>query len=151
MRLPLFITAFFAIIFLAACVNMSAIDAERRLNHEAKSSDSPYRWRAYNVDGGTALEKYRIVPPSPSPVPADLKPTTANTELRTDVLNKIAVLQQGWGNNNAPNLLGVKLESVSQNSTKESWFIKQDDEAIRYEVTMTPNPKGGTDLEIQGP
>jgi hypothetical protein len=121
----------------------------RKKKNEA--AGSPYRLRAYRVPGGTAVEKYRVIPPSPIAVPTDLQPTTANAELRTDVLNKIAALQQDWGNSNAPDLLGVKPEGVVQNSIKESWFIKWDDNAIRYEVTMTPSPQGGTDFKLVGP
>jgi hypothetical protein len=144
-------TLFTTALFLFGCANPTVTNAARKLNHEAEASGSPYRYRTYNMDGGTVLEKYRITPPSPTPVPANLQPTTANPELRTDVLNRIAAFQQGWGNTNAPILLGVKSEGIFQNSIKESWFIKQDDGAIEYKVTMKPSPQGGTDFELNGP
>jgi hypothetical protein len=107
--------------------------------------------RAYRVPGGTVVEKYRAIPPSPIPVPIGLQPPTANAELQTDILNKIATLQQDWGNSNAPVLLGRKSDGIFQKSKKESWFIKQDSGAIQYEVTMTPSPQGGTDFKLVGP
>jgi hypothetical protein len=142
---------FIVALFLSSCVDPGVANGVRRENKKNEAAGSPYRLRAYRVPGGTAVEKYRAIPPPPIPVPTDLQPTTANVELRTDVLNKIAGLQQDWGNSNAPILLGVKSEGVAQNSIKESWFIKQNDQAIRYEVTMTPSPQGGTDFKLEGP
>jgi hypothetical protein len=139
----------------SGCVFNSADVAVRRLNHEAVASGSPYRWRYHSVPvsgaefgRGFVFEKYRIIPPSPSPIPADLHPTTANTELRTDILAKIDFMQRDWGCKVAPTLLGVQPLGFSDGSFREAWFIKQGDGAIRYEVTITPSPQGGTDFKI---
>jgi hypothetical protein len=96
-------------------------------------------------------EKYRAIPPTPSPIPAGLQPTTANAVLQKDILALIVAIQQGWGSSVAPSLLGVKPLGVSGGSVRESWFIKQGDGAVRYEVTMTPNSQGGTDFKGEGP
>ena len=100
---------------------------------------------------GWVLEKYRVTPPSPSPIPADLRPSTANAELRKDILAQIDVMQRDWGCNVAPTLLGVQPLKLSDGSIREAWFIKQSDSTIRYEVTMTPSAQGGTDFKIEGP
>ena len=148
--LSLLITVFAVTLFSCGCVFNSADVAVRRLNHQAKASGSPYRWRDHSVPGGWTIEKYRIIPPPSSPIPADLQPTSANIELQKDILAKIDVIQQGWGSSVAPSLLGVKLLGVSDGSIRESWFIKQGDGAVRYQITMTPSPQGGTDFKIEG-
>jgi hypothetical protein len=150
-NLILLIPFFIVGVFLSGCIDPGVANGVRSENKKLEAAGSPYRMRAYRVPNGTVVEKYRAIPPSTISAPTNLQPTTANAELRTDVLNKIAVLQQDWGNSNAPDLLGVKPEGVFQNSIKESWFIKWNDEAIRYEVTMTPGPQGGTDFKLVGP
>lgn len=133
------------------CANPTAVNAVRQLNREAERTGSPYRYRAYRVSGGSAVEKYRVIPPTPSPIPADLHPTRANAELQRAIVAKIAVIQQGWGGTVGPSLLGVKPLAASAGSIKESWFVKQGDGAIRYEVTMTPSAQSGTDFSVAGP
>jgi hypothetical protein len=151
MRLPLALIAIIAgSVFTSGCVFNSADVAVRRLNHKAKASGSPYRWRDQSVPGGWVVEKYRIIPPVPSRIPTDLQPTTANAELRKDILAKIDVIQQGWGSNVVSSLLGVQPLGMSNGSVREAWFIKQGDGAIRFEVTTTPSSQGGTDFKIEG-
>jgi hypothetical protein len=152
MRLALALTPVLAAtLFSSGCVTSVADSAARRLNRQAEASDSPYRYRAYSVPGGSAVEKYRVVPPTPSPTPADLQPTTANAELQKDILAKIDVMRQGWGSHVTPSLLGVQPLGVSGDSIREAWFIKQGDGAIRYEVTMTSSSQGGTDFKVEEP
>jgi len=141
-----------AILTLTSCKNPTAVNAVRQLNRDAERSGSPYRFRSDRVPGGTAVTRYRIIPPKPGPAPANLKATTADAELQRDILAKVLIIQQGWGDTASPSLLGVEpLASADGRSTKESWFVKQGDGAVRYEVTMTPSPGGGTDFSVTGP
>jgi hypothetical protein len=157
MRLRIALIAILAASLLSGCISSgsfvpsSLYFAARRLNHEAEASGSAYRYRAVSEPGGYALIKYRTVPPSPSPIPANLQPTTANAELRKDILAKIDAMQRAWDSDVTPTLLGVQPLGLSGGSFKEAWFIKQGDGAIRYVVTLTQSPKGGTDFEIEWP
>jgi len=152
MRLQLSLVAILASsLFASGCVFSTADVAVRRLNHQAEASGSPYRYRDQYIYGGWVVEKYRIIPPVPSPTPTDLKPTSASSQVQKDVLTNIASLQKDWGCDVAPLLLGVEPLGVTNNSTMESWFVKQGSGAIQYKVTMTPSADGGTDLIIEGP
>jgi hypothetical protein len=139
------------ILAFTGCMNPTVTNSVRRLNRDAERSGSPYRYRAYRVAGGTTVEKYRVIPPSPIPIPTDLRPTSANTELQRDIVAKIAIIQQGWSSTGGPSLLGVKPLAASGGSIKELWFVKEGEGAIRYEVTMTPSAQGGTDFSVRGP
>jgi hypothetical protein len=152
MRLPLVLIAILtASPFLSGCVGNSADIAVRRLNHEAEASGSPYRWRNQRIPGGWTTEKYRVVPPAPGPIPADLQPTAADVKLQKDILAMIDGIQRDWGSSVAPSLLGVKPLSASDGSVRELWFIKLGDGAARYEITMIQDPQGGTHFEGNGP
>lgn len=140
-----------AALFSSGCAITPADSAVRRLNHQARASGSPYRYRAHNALNGSVVEKYRAIAPVPGPIPADLRPTVADLKLQTDILTTIAVVQQGWGCQVAPSLIGVKATGVSNGAFQELWFVTQDSGALRYRVTMTPRPKGGTGLKITGP
>jgi hypothetical protein len=147
----LFIFAAAVIAMFSGCMNPTVTNAVRQLNRDAARTDSPYRYRAYRVPGGAAVEKYRAVAPTPSPIPADLQPTTANAELQKDVLAKIALIEQGWSGTVTPSLAGVQRLPASDGSTKETWLVRQGYGAIRYEVVMTPSAQGGTDFSVKGP
>jgi hypothetical protein len=150
-RLRLSFVLILAALLASGCVFSPADVAVRRLNHQAEASGSPYRYRDQYAYGGWVVEKYRIIPPVAGPIPKDLKPTSANSQVQKDVLTNIASLQKEWGCDVAPLLLGVKPLGETNNSTMESWFDKQGSGAIQYEVSMTPSAEGGTDLQIEGP
>ena len=134
------------------CKNPTATNAIRQLNRDAERSGSPYRFRADRVAGQTVVSKYRMIPPKPSPAPASLQATAANAELQRDILAKIRYIQQGWGDIAWPTLLGVEEVAIEAGRpTKESWFVKMGDSAVRYDITMTPSPRGGTDFSVTGP
>jgi hypothetical protein len=109
---------FFSAIVLAGfsgCTNPTAVNATRQLNREAERTGSPYRYRAYRVPGGgTAVEKYRIVAPTPGPIPDDLQPTSADAELQKDALAKIALIEQQWGSTATPALAGIQRVTTSR-------------------------------------
>ena len=114
----------------------------RSVNRDAEKAGSPYRYRVHNVPGGSWLEKYRAVPPDSVSAPAGLQSTTADSTLQKDILTKIGLAQQGWGDSTSPVLLGVQPLGTSGGSIKEAWFVKQNESAIRYEITLTPGREG---------
>ena len=136
----------------SGCTNPTTTNAVSQLNRDAARTGSPFRYRTERVPGGTTVEKYRIVAPTPGPVPADLQPTSANAELQKDILGRIASMAaEDWGGTTAPSLAGVQQLPPSGGSIRETWFVKQGDGAIRYKVTMTPSAQGGTDFSVAGP
>lgn len=140
------------VVALASCSNPTTGNAARQMNREAERAGSPHRYRAQSAPGGSStVQKYRVTPPVPVPVPADLAATRANAQLQKDVLAKIADIQHGWAGKAAPVLLGVKAVEASAASIQEIWFVKQGNGAARYTVTMTPGVQGGTAFTVTGP
>ena len=140
-----------AALLACGCRSSVAHRTAAKLNREAEASGSSYRFRAHRAGKVSALEKYRAVPPIPHPAPTDLQPTSADTELRRDVLEKIRFIQQGWGRIETPVLLGVKPVSTSGDAIRETWFVKHDGGAARYDVTLLPSEGGGTHFSVTGP
>jgi hypothetical protein len=136
----------------SGCTDPTATNAVRQLNRDAERTGSPDRYRANRVPGGgTAMERYRIVAPTPCSIPDDLQPTSANADLQKDIRAKIALIEQGWDSTATPVLLGVQRIASSDGSIKETWFVRQGKGAVRYDVTLTPSTMGGTDFSVTGP
>src|SRR5687767_3567501 len=53
------------VLTLTSCKNPTAVNAVRQMNRDAERTGSPYRFRAHRVPGGTAVTRYRIIPPKP--------------------------------------------------------------------------------------
>ena len=145
------IIVFVAALLASGCRSSTAQKTAAKLNREAEASGSVYRFRAHRAGKVSALEKYRAVPPVPRPPPADLQPTSADAELERDVLEKIRFIQQGWGRIETPVLLGVRPVNTSGGAIRETWFVKHDDGAARYDVTLSPSEGGGTHFAVTGP
>src|SRR5687768_6979451 len=151
MRYGRFTTVLIFALVASGCRSSTAQKTAAKLNREAEASGSPYRFRAHRAGKVSALEKYRAVPPIPRPPPADLESTSADAELQRDVLGKIRFIQQGWGRIEPPVLLGVKPVSTSEGVIRETWFVKHDDGAARYDVTLSSSEGGGTHFSVTGP
>jgi hypothetical protein len=150
-RYARFIAVLAVALLASGCRSSMAQKTAAKLNREAEASGSPYRFRAHRAGKVSALEKYRAVPPIPRPPPADLESTSADAELQRDVLGKIRFIQQGWGRIEPPVLLGVKPVSTSEGVIRETWFVKHDDGAARYDVTLSSSEGGGTHYSVTGP
>ena len=95
---------------------------------------------------------YRVLPaPTPDSIPVDLQPTAAETQLQERILGRIEMIQRGWGNSNAPSLIGVHSLGESGGPIKELWFVRQGEGAVRYEVTAFSSPQGGIGIKVVGP
>ena len=95
---------------------------------------------------------YRILPaPTPDSIPVDLQPTATETWLQKRILQRIEMIQRGWGNSIAPSLIGVHSLGVSGGPIKELWFVRQGEGAIRYEVTTFSSLQGHIDFKVVGP
>lgn len=158
-----FIAVLVAGLFAFGCASHGPSPAEMKatqLNQQAIAAKSPYRYRAdRNAFSGSGVERYRITPPPVGPVPGGLQPTTAEDDLQKKILSKIQELQQEWGGEETPVLLGVQLLDQADGIVREAWFIKSNDGAIRYEVKITPSSLGnmmdfkspGPGFSVQGP
>ena len=99
-----------------------------------------------------AETSYRVTPPPmPGSIPADLLPTAPETWLQKRILERIEMIQRGWGSSIAPSLIGVHSLGVSGGPIKELWFVRQGEGAVRYEVTALSNSQGGIDFKVVGP
>lgn len=99
-----------------------------------------------------AESTYHVIPtPMPGSIPADLQPTATETRLQKRILERIEMIQRGWGNSSAPSLIGVHSLGVSGGPIKELWFVRQGEGAVRYEVTAFSSLQGGIDFKVVGP
>lgn len=94
---------------------------------------------------------YRVTPPTPIAVPEDLQLSIANQQLQDDILKKIKLLQNNWGEKTTPVLLGVTARGAVDSAIKEIWMIKQGNGGIRYTITLLQAPQGGIDFKVDGP
>src|ERR1041385_8141084 len=134
-------------LFAKGCGNPTAENAARTLNERAEASGSSYRYRV----NGNAVERYDVNSFGGPLRATDWEHTSADAALQKDVLKLIGLIEKGRGGESSPRLLGVRKMPGSGNSVKELWFVEPAGGAARYEVTLNPSARGGTDFQVHGP
>ncbi|MCH9022638.1 MAG: hypothetical protein IID32_07715 [Planctomycetes bacterium] len=133
----------------SACGNPTVNNALVRLNRDAKKNHSPYRYRAEQVNGGHAVQKYLLE--EFNQLESGHDQTVADTILKSDILAAIKKIETQEGNFSTPQLNSVHLHSVVGNSFIEIWFIRMENIDRKYHIILTSSPQGGTDYSVKGP
>ena len=129
------------VLFSSLCSAESA--AEKTLREmTTEKPGSPYRWVSEHAEGGTVMERVLLGKPGP---------TVADSTVKADILRNIGAYEQKAGGSATPEVIEVRLLPKVKNDYNEVWVVSRGGEKMAYTVTLTPSPKGGVDLRVQGP
>ena len=138
--IPIFIIGF--LLLTGGCGNPTVENAKRMLNSKAKAENSPYRFRSWNLEGGSAtMQKYVL--PEILAVPMRQDISVAQGVLRQDLLRGLKATET--------NLVGISQYKQKKNLHIEIWFIKRYNDIERFYIRMRSTLDGGTDYLIDGP
>jgi hypothetical protein len=134
-------TIWLLVLFSNLCLAESAVDKTLR-EMTTEKPGSPYHWVSEHAEGGTVLERVLIGKPGP---------TVADHTTKTDILKNIGAYEEKAGGSAMPEVIEVRRLPKVKDDYNEVWVISRGGEKMAYTVTLTPSPKGGVDLRIQGP
>jgi hypothetical protein len=123
---------------LTACLSSSLTSSVEYANRKAEADDSPFRWKAKTVPGGSILT--RVLADLPS------EPSRADPVLKQDTLALIAKMEAVAGRTD-PQVEDVKL----MKDRREVWLLRSGSDGIAYIVNFRQSAHGGTDIELSKP
>ena len=79
--------------------------------------------------------------------------SAADETLKADIVKFIGMVESGRGGSAPLTVIDIiDIRPVGPGTpAKETWLIDRKGKIVRYEITMTPSQRGGTDLSINGP
>ena|SRR6185503_14193132 len=83
-----------------------------------------------------------------APIPGE---TVADKRLKKDISNMIYTIERAQAPKCKGKIVDTKTSPLEDGSVKEDWIVESCGNNLTYEVTITPDPKGGAYFGVMTP
>jgi hypothetical protein len=133
------------VVMLEGCASATADRAVAIANENLEKQDSPFRWEAISVNGGSVLRRYLVPMPS--------GPTLADIGLQADIKKQIAKLENSNAKDQEIEVVDIKKWEIISGIAKEVWVIQTNSGKHAYivEMRVSQTIKNGVEFKVIGP